>query len=100
MEPISFYALKQVRLDSEAQYELEMMKRSEPHEDLALKAGDRVFLLTIEGDYPAHVVEDWTGSNLLVGVKVTVDYNRGAPWVTFHRSAFRAFTALDLLAYS
>jgi hypothetical protein len=98
MEPPSLYAIKQVRLESETALELEMMNLQEPHESLALKKGDRVFLLTIEGEFPSRVVEDWNGWNLLLPVKVTVDCNREAPWIQFHRSAFRVFTALDLIA--
>ena len=90
--------MKQARLDSEAAYELEMIVPQVTHSELALKSGDRVFLLTIDGEFPAHVVEDWSGHNLLLGVKATVDCDRGAHWVRFHRDSWRAFSALDLLA--
>ena len=98
MEPPSWTAMKQARLDSEACYELEMITPQASHPELALKKGDRVFLLTIEGEFPSHVVEDWSGHNLLEGVKATVDCDRGSDWVRFHRDSWRAFSALDLLA--
>jgi len=99
--------MKQARLDSIAAYELELMKVWVMNaETLALKKGDRVFLLTIEGDYPSVVTEDWNGEDLLVGVKVTVDcgpsldWKGRQDWIELHRNCFRAFSILDLMAES
>ena len=90
--------MNQVWLDSEAALVLELLKQKEPYESLALMSGDRVFLLTIEGEFPAHVVKDWFGEDLLVPVRVNIDCDSWGYARQFHRSVFRAFTALDHIA--
>ena len=86
------------QLNSEAINELEfhgvVCGESSP-----LKKGDRVYFLTVGGEFPATVRHDWAQAACWPSdkVKVELDCKPGYP-VEFHRALFRTFTALDHLA--
>lgn len=59
-----------------------------------LELGARVSLITIDGEFPGTTLQEWTGDG---GVIVWMDYGSV---LHLHRSMFRAWTALDHLAYT
>ena len=65
-----------------------------------LSRGDRVMLLTAEGEFHGTVFCDWTPARWpSPWLKVSLDCNPEIP-VEFHRAMFRAYTALDHIASS
>lgn len=63
-----------------------------------LKNGDRVALLTPEGEFYGTVTDDWKpGAWPSKSVHVRLDCNPESP-LHFHRTLFRAYTVLDHLA--
>ncbi len=67
---------------------------SAPGETTPLRRGERVYFITVEGEFPATVTKDWGPALPIADVVVELD---GSPAmkVKFHRSLFRAFTVLD-----
>lgn len=61
-----------------------------------LKNGERVYFLTVGGEYPGTVCEAWRDDDLTQTVKVILDTS--AEMIAFHRGLFRAFTALDRIS--
>jgi hypothetical protein len=90
--------MEQVRLDSKLAFTIEPAPPHPPRSELALEKGQRVFLLTIEGEFPARVVKAWTGGNMLIPVRALLDGAEESRWIRMHRKSFRAFSVLDLLA--
>jgi len=98
MESPSLLALSIAKDESAAADGLDLFDKSFG-ERLPLKIGDRVFLLTVEGEYPGTVVErDWsptTPPSALVAV--ALDCRPETP-LAFNRALFRSFTVLDHIA--
>lgn len=68
----------------------------------SLRKGDRVFFITVDGEFPAAVLEDWEpplppNDPDTPKVRVTLD---ACPerHIAMHRTLFRSFTALDHLS--
>ena len=99
MNPPDYDAMKFARSFSQAALEAERLGLVQG-EFTDLKIGDRVFLLTVSGEYPATVRRDWRLSPMDDSaplVKVELDSRPAWP-VEFHRTLFRAFTVLDHIA--
>jgi len=83
---------------SRAERELEFFNQSNG-EASALKAGDRVYFVTVEGEFTGTVTRDWYPkcwpSHRL---HVTLDCMEESP-IAFHRALFRSFTVLDHMAH-
>jgi len=85
------------KVSSDAATELEFFHKFDG-EITTLEQGDRVYFLTVGGDYPGEVNENWSPTGWPSAmVSVTLDCR---PDRTFelHRTMFRAFTALDHIA--
>jgi len=67
-----------------------------------LKTGDRVYFLTVSGEFEGTVERDWSppadDDAHRPMVHVALDTRTGWP-VEFHRTLFRAFTVLDHIAH-
>lgn len=89
----SHYALLMVSLSSSESKELDGLNYPHGGEVTPIGIGDRVSMVTVEGEFPGTVIDtvDWDGA----GVMVHIDHY--GP-VRFHRSVFRAWTVLDYLA--
>ena len=97
MKTPSFDAMLMARNESDAAGEFEYHNKL-IGEISPLKKGDRVYFLTIEGEFVGTVGRDWDPvewPSLLVSV--SLDCKPAYP-VEFHRSLFRAFTVLDHIA--
>lgn len=93
----SNYELKFAESTSAAADALELFGTVEGDRTL-LSKGDRVFLLTVGEEYPGTVIRDWRpADDAFRMIQVALDSDPENP-VEFHRSLFRAFTALDHLA--
>ena len=88
----SYHTMEITKHESDAAFELLLMSHEDPCEKTSLATGDRVFLLTIEGEFTGDVIEDWTDLDTGVWVRLDCAPDR---LISFHRSLFRAFTVLD-----
>lgn len=79
--------------------ELEFWSRS-IGESSVMKTGDRVYFITVEGDFPGTVARNWRPSLFPAShVYIVLDHCKAFS-IHFHRSLFRAFTVLDHIAQS
>ena len=62
-----------------------------------MKFGDRAFLITVEGEFPATIIRNWSPSIPLSFVLARLDCDKAGP-IELHRGLFRAFNALDSIA--
>jgi hypothetical protein len=67
-------------------------------ENSPLKKGDRIYFLTVEGEFAGTVRRDWKPESWPAAkLYVALDCKPDWPF-ELHRALFRAFTALDHLA--
>jgi hypothetical protein len=90
----SHYAMELVELASQESRELEEWDYPHGGELTNLGLGDRVWMTTVEGEFPGTVIEEWSNGSK-DGLLVNIDH---CGPVRFHRSVFRAWTVLDHLA--
>jgi hypothetical protein len=97
MKKPSGIAMSVVRDESDAADELDFFN-IQLGERTALTAGDRVYLVTVDGEFPGTVIADWSPEIDEPGhVMVDLDCNPKES-LTLNRAVFRAFTALDHIA--
>jgi len=90
-------AFKTARALHKAAQELEFFHKFNG-EFSPLSAGDRVFFLTVEGEFPGTVQVGWEMPPFPShDVAITPDYDPDLTLV-FHRTMFRAYTVLDRIA--
>lgn len=95
MQAPSDNAIQQARIDSRV-LALGLPDYMPNAETSTLEAGDRVYLVTVEGDYPA-TVTGTTDQGALGAIEISLDCTP-TERMTFHRGVLRKFTILDFLA--
>ena len=97
MRSLGYTGLSIAQAESKAATELELLGSPPAGETTPLRKGDRVYIITVEGEFPGTVVEDWETSPTIDDVTIVLDDSPSVElWI--HRSLFRAFTVLDHLA--
>ena len=91
----SFTAMRFADSQSEAAGELQFFHKP-MGEITPLKRGDRVYFLTVEGEFPATVKRDWERPAGWPSQKVHIILDCRSDWpIQLNRALFRAFTILD-----